>query len=163
MPGTVEGDTLVLQGHPVRTRKVYSVPLTIECEFELEKRVANDGYFAVGLVAAGTPGDVGSMNMRWLQIACRGAGAPSGRDALSFQARDVGARDRLVWGEEPFAIEAGKHYALRLELMENRIHLVLDGHAYELHGVKIPYQQFCILLNSWQPTNRWYVRNFSVH
>ena len=163
MPAKLEDGELVLQGHPVRTRAVYSVPLTIECEFELENRVAPDGYCGIGFVPAGSPDDVGPRDLRWLQIAYRGTGAGTGRDGLSFLARDSGSRDKLVWGEEPFVIQAQKYYAIRLEVTEDHVRVVIDGHPYDLNGVKIPYKQFRVQLNSWQPTDRWHVRNLVLH
>ena len=163
VPGSLEGETLVLQGHPVRTHETYSVPLTIECEVELEARVATDGFFGMGFVPASAPPDVGPLNLRWLQIACRGPSAASGRDALIFLARDGGLRDRIVWGEQPFAVTAGKPYTVRLEVTEDGIRAVIDGRAYDLKGVKIPYKRFHIWLDGWQPTDRWRVRNFVIH
>jgi hypothetical protein len=163
VPGNLEGETLVLQGHPVRTHETYSAPLTVECEVELEARVAADGFFGVGFVPVGAPPDVGPLNLRWLQIACRGSSAASGRDALAFLARDGSVKDRLVWGEKPFAVTAGKPCTVRLEVAEDGIRVVVDGRAYDLKGVKIPYNRFHIWLDGWQPTNRWRVRNFVIH
>jgi hypothetical protein len=37
----------------------------------------------------------------------------------------------------------------------------LDKATYELK-LPAPYDRFQITLRGWQPTNRWYVRNFAV-
>lgn len=163
LAASLDGGDLILQGHSVRTHEARSSPLTIECEVELEERVATDGFFGVGFVPVGHPGDIGPLNLRWFQIAYRGAGTSSGRDGLEFLGRDNNVRDRILWGEEPFIVKARKPYAIRVEVTEDQVRVVIDDHAYDLKGVKIPYEQFYIQLLSWQPTNRWHVRKFSIH
>jgi hypothetical protein len=154
---------LVLQGHPVRTRKAYSLPITIECKVVLEARVATDGYFGVGIVPVGSPPDVDPRNLRWLQIACRGPASESSRDGLSLLGRDDTGKDKLLWGEKPFPITAGKPFSIQLEVTAGRVHLVIDDRTYDIDGIEIPYKQFYIQLVSWQPADRWHVQNFSVH
>ena len=163
LAASLEGGDLILQGHSVRTHEAYSSPLTIECVVELEGRVGNDGLFGVGFVPTGQPGDTGPVNHRFLQIAYRGAGVSDGRDSLAFLARDNNVRDTILWGEEPFVVQARKPYAIRVEVTEDQVRVVIDDHAYDLKGVKIPYKRFYIQLYSWQPTNRWHVRKFSIH
>jgi hypothetical protein len=159
---SLAGGDLVLQGHPVRTHKAYSAPLTIDCEVELEARVASDGFFGVGFVALGEPPDNGHIHLRWLQMACRGPEAEDSRDGFSFLGRDGILKDKLLWGEEPFPIKSGKVYSIRLEVTEDQVRIIIDGRTYDLKDVKIPYKEFYIYLLSWQPTNRWHVRNFVV-
>jgi hypothetical protein len=93
----------------------------------------------------------------------RNPGTYSGKDALVFLDRDDGSPDKTVWGEQPFIVQAHKVYTMRFEITAAQVRIVIDGQAYDLAGVKIPYERFCIQLGGWQPANRWHVRNFSIH
>jgi hypothetical protein len=93
----------------------------------------------------------------------RNPGAYSGKDALVFVDRDAGSPDKTAWGEQPFVVQARKPYAIRIEITTTQVRLVIDGQAHDLVGVRIPYERFYVQLGGWQPTNRWHVRNFSIH
>jgi hypothetical protein len=162
-PASLEGNELILQGRPVRTQQTYSAPLVVDCEFELEARVAPDGFFGIGFVPVGEPPENGPLHIRWLQVAYRNS-EPEGRaDVFSFLGRDGMLRDGLLWGETPLPIQAGKVYSVRLEVQENHVRLVIDDHDYDLSAVTVPYKEFHIYLFGWQPTNRWHVKEFSIH
>ena len=153
---------LLLQGQSVRTRAVYAAPLIIECEVELENRLASDGSFAVGFVPADSPRDVDPVNIRQFRLIYRNPGAYSGQDGLVLEGRNDASGSETIWGEEPFLLEAGKPYVVRLEITPEHLLVVINGRAYDLKDVKIPYNRFYVQLGSWQPVNRWHVRNFVV-
>ena len=43
IPAIIKNNDILLQGSPVRSQTSYTLPLTVECEVELEERTANDG------------------------------------------------------------------------------------------------------------------------
>lgn len=162
-PATMSGGDLILRGQRVRTTRSYFAPLTVDCQVELEGRRASDGSFDVEFVPVGSPLNISSANGRVFRMIYRNPGAYSGKDALVFVARDAGSPDKTVWGEQAFIVRARKPYAIRIEISTTQVHLVIDGQAYDLKGVRIPYGRFYVQLGGWQPTNRWHVRDFSIH
>jgi hypothetical protein len=162
LPAHVNNGDLILQGQSVRTRAVYAMPLIIECKVELENRLASDGSFAIGFVPADSPRDVDPVNIRQFRLIYRNPGAYSGQDGLVLEGRDNASGGETLWGEEPFVLEAGKPYVVRLEITTEHLLVVINGRAYDLKDVKIPYNRFYVQLGSWQPVNRWHVRNFVV-
>lgn len=162
-PAQVENGDLILQGQRVRTRMVYSAPLVIECAVELEDRLAPDGYVGLEIVPGNSPRDMAPPDFRSFRMIYRNPGAYSGRDGLDVCGREGPSGDRILWGEEPFTVKARTTYAIRLEVAADHMRAIINGTSYDLKGVKVPYKQFCIQLVSWQPTDRWHVRNFVVH
>jgi len=147
----------------VRTHETYSAPLVIECVVELEKREAADGYFGLEIVPNGSPRDVTPTKFRSFRMIYRNPGAYSGKDVLAVFGRDDSSGDRTLWGEEPFPVAAPTPYALRLEIVGGHLRGEINGKRYNFQGVQIPYKQFYIQLESWQPSNRWHVKEFSLH
>jgi hypothetical protein len=162
-PATVSGGDLILQGQMVRTRLAYSTTLTIGCDVELEQRDAPDGSFDAEFVPVGSSPELKPASARIFRMIYRNPGAYSGKDALVFVERDPGSPDKTVWGEQPILIRAGKPFHLQFVLTATRTQIAIDGQTYDLNGVGIPYERFVVQLGGWQPTNRWHVRNFSIH
>jgi len=162
-PARIVGGDLILQGQRVRTDTPYEAPVVIECTVELEDRLAPDGFFGLEFVPIGSPRDTGPANFRRFRIIYRNAAAKSGHDALDMYAGDAASGQKILWGEEPFTVEARKPYAVRFEVLADQMRITINGTAYDLKDVKIPYKQFYIQLVGWQPTDRWHVRNFSIH
>jgi hypothetical protein len=161
-PAQIKDGDLVLQGQMVRTHETYSTPLVVECEVELENRTAPDGYVGVEFVPAGAPRDLAPTRFRSFRIIYRNPGAYSGKDGLAVFGRDDSAGDKMLWGEAAFYVDAKKSYTIRLEIAADHVHGLINGKSYDFQGVTIPYKQFYIQLEGWQPTNRWHVRKFSV-
>jgi hypothetical protein len=157
---SLEKSDLVLQGRPVRTVKTYSVPLTVECEVFLEVHSATDGGLHVRFVPPGEPADANLLNSVDVLTGYRNHDAT--RQALSIQRLDSSIRGKILWGEQPFTIDPGKPYHLKVQLLPDRIRISVDGTTYEAKGVAVPYETFHIQLMSWQPTNRIHVRNFAL-
>ena len=157
-PALIGPDEIVLQGRNIRSQQTFTQPLTIECDVQLEERTASDGSLAITLVPAGAPADMDPEELIQFRMIYRSAGAYSGRDALVIE-----KRYGTVWGEEPFKLRAGEPYHLKLEVTSSGLRISVNGQAYEPDHVTVPFGKFHIQFGGWQPTNRWHVRNITVH
>ena len=65
---TIHGTDILLQGNPVRSLTSYTLPLTIDCEFELEERTTTDGGLWFHVLNATDPRDLEAgrtYQLRW--------------------------------------------------------------------------------------------------
>jgi hypothetical protein len=165
-PAKVVEDGIILHGQPVRTREHFTLPVTVECEVKLEEDPANDGFFLVRVFPAGeaVPLDLEQDECFEFVMGYRKPAAGTGQDALSIQHRWQvrPSRFKTVWGETPFPLSAGEPYKLKLELLADKMRITINDRTFEAEGVAIPYKEFQIQLDSWQPANRWRLRHLIV-
>ncbi len=161
-PATLTSNALVLQGQDVRTKSVYSAPLTVECNVELEVRATSDGSFAIKFIPSGEPADSDPRQIVAFRMIYRNPGAYSGKDGLVIERRSGSLRGDMPWGEEPFDLKAAISYHVTLEVLADRLRVTINKQTYEAIGVTVPYKKFCVQLSSWQPLDAWLVRNFVV-
>jgi len=156
----IEGDDLVLRGQEVRTQRTYSAPVTVEFDVMLEERLANDGYLTCLFVPATQAVDRDLERGLMLQFRYDRSG-----DWMSvyelFQHRPI--YQGKDWSNSPLTIKPGSWHHLKYEAEKDGLRITVDGQPYNSGGVVVPYDTFYIELSGWQPTNRWHVRNFSVH
>jgi hypothetical protein len=168
MPAEWENGELILTGQPVRSRRSFTAPVRISCEVELDQRSAHDGGMTFMFEPEGVPLDhQGEQKVAFaMNYGHNGADDGTGHLvvwqllALRENFHPVG---KTLWGEEPFALKAGKRYRVELEITADGMRAAIDGKAYRLDGAGVPYRRFRLSLEGWQPTNRWHIHNFTVH
>jgi len=149
----IEKDAILLQGQPVRTRETYPSPLTTEFNASLEDRTATDGNLRVMFLRAGQPKNADPTGYIMFCLTYRN----NGQDELEL----YGQGGRL-W-QQPFTVEAGLAYHIKLELRpETGIVVTINGKTFELTSGQVSFSPVAIQLQGWQPTDRWHVRNFTV-
>jgi hypothetical protein len=161
-PAKLAGNALVLQGQDVRTKGLYGAPLTVEYDVELEARATSDGSFEVKFIPSGEPAESEPHQMVKFRMIFRNPGAYSGKDGLAIERRSGSLRGDTVWGEEPFDLRPAVSYHVILEILADRFRMTINKRTYEALGVTVPYKLFYVQLSSWQPQDKWLVRNFAV-
>ena len=162
LPPTMAGTALVLQGQDVRTASLYTAPLTVECDVELEARTTSDGSFGIKFIPSGEPADSEPDQIVMFRMIYRNPDAYSGKDGLVIERRNGSMRGETAWGEEPFDLQAAISYHITLEILADRLRVSIDKLTYEAVGVTVPYKKFYVQLSSWQPGDKWLVRSFAV-
>lgn len=156
----VQGEDLILRGQNVRTRDSYVVPVTVEFDAMLEARVASDGALTCEFVPATQPADREPERHVELLFHYDERG-----DALSVQERFQRwpTQKFKTWSRSPLSMKPGSWHHMKYEVTKDALRITVDGQGYSSGGAVVPYDAFYIYLLSWQPTNRWRVRDFSVH
>jgi hypothetical protein len=158
VPPRFENGEVILQGaQDVRSKKVYSAPMTVECEVMLEERSSTDGSFQLRLVAEGESANVDAKRFASLGLGYR----RNGTDQLFTSQRPNSQHDFQVIADLP--IRAGQPYRIKLEVQQARWRITVNGQTYEVTDVSLPSEHFYIQLYGWQPTDRWHVRSFKVY
>ena len=67
------------------------------------------------------------------------------------------------WSRSPLSVDPGNWHHMKYEVTNTGLNISIDGRTYDSNGAAVPYKMFYVSLLSWQPTNRWHVRNFSIH
>jgi hypothetical protein len=156
----IEGEDVVLRGQNIRTQRSYSAPITVEFDAMLESRVADDGALMCELVPSTQALDKEpERNLRVLfQYDQQG-------DAISVQERFQRwpTPNYKIWSRSPLSINTGNWHHMKYEVTNGGLNISVDGRTYDSDGAGVPYKVFYVSLLGWQPTNRWHVRNFSIH
>jgi hypothetical protein len=162
-PVMAQGD-LLLHGQDVRTQNTYTPPVTIECDVVLESRAASDGSFDLDFLATGQPLDTVPRQLTKFRIIYSNTGEYSSVDRLEID-RQEGVQGSIVWTGPPFKVEADKTYHLKVVVLAGgKLSVSINGiDAGIPDTVALPYPSFQVQLGGWQPSNRWHVRNFSIH
>jgi hypothetical protein len=158
-PVAIEGGDLVLPGWYLRTRSVYSKPVTIEMDIKLEDRKANDGCVWIDLWPVGLPSDVEPARFFSVSVGYAEDGTWGVTVAERLQRWPL--KELTVLKRQPIQSSIGKWHHLELDCLGDSTRIALDEATYELKS-PAPYDRFQITLRGWQPTNRWHVRNFVV-
>jgi hypothetical protein len=156
-PATIEKGDLILQGQEVSSRGTYRKPLTIECDFLLEKRVAGEGALIVRFLPPDQPTDATPKQLVQFELVYRGE-----TNVTFIQRCDGSVRCKTVWGEEAVILKDGEPNHLKLEILSDGMRFAVNGQTFEASGVTVPYDKFHVRLWSWEPMNRWHVSNFVV-
>ncbi len=156
----IEGEDLVLRGKEIRTEQSYSPPVTVEFDAMLEQRVSNDG--ALACVFVPTTQAVDRDTERGVYVLFH---YDSDGDAVSVQERlqRWPTHKRKDWSRTPLSIKPGTWHHMHYEVLKDSMHIMVDDQIYPSGGAVVSYAPFYIYLFGWQPTNRWHVRNFSIH
>ena len=163
-PATMGKNDLQLQGQDVRTQRAYAPPVTIECDVVLESRSASDGSFDLYFLPTGQPLDVIPRQLTKFRIIYSNTGDYGSVDRLEIDRRE-GDKGFVVWTETLFKVEAGKVYHLKVDVLSaGKLNISINDVEASIPGtVSLAYRSFQVQLGSWQPTNRWHVRNLSIH
>jgi hypothetical protein len=157
-PATVDTGEIVIRGQPVCTKQAYSAPLTFECEFTVDQPLTHLEYAAITFTPEGadpcSDPPVGSLDVL---LQYEGAGGDGGHLYIQRRGRGV-----VSLTKEPFVLQAGKPYQLRVEVLSDVLRITLNGQAYEAEGITLPFKAFHIRLYGWKPDKVWHVRNVTV-
>jgi hypothetical protein len=151
---------IVLMGQPVRTVQSYSGPLTISFDTFLSQKTANDGFLLLTFIPTGIPSNLSPIPGTWLDWQYGPSG--SGPDELVFQQATTSART-TVWSA-PFALTLGltNHFAMTVG-NAGQLTLSVNGTPFALpSSTDVPFSQYQIELDGWQPANTWHVLNFTA-
>lgn len=153
----IEKSDMVLRGQDVRTRRAYSVPVTVEFEAHLEKRNAESGIFTCMFAPTNQPADAEprefvSVTIQYDQTA----------HALVVARRSGKAQQETILAL-PFAPPAGKPSRLRIEVAKDGMNITLNGQKLVVPDAKVPYDKFHIGFSTVPVSDHWRVRNFVVH
>ena len=159
-PATLDAGEIVIQGQPVWTKPAYSAPLAFEGEFMVDQPLTHLENAAITFVpesadpSLGPP--AGSLD---ILLQFEGAsGADGGHLYLQRRGREV-----VSLTKKPFALQAGKSYRLKVEILADAVRVTLNGQVYEAPGITLPFKAFHIRLSGWMPDKVWHVRNSVVH
>jgi hypothetical protein len=155
--------TFLLRGQSIRSRGSFSGPVTISLDTVLEDRIGTDGYVSIELLPDGLSAAEQSPQVFGFYMVYRN----NANDGLTIYQRlglteDFHPVSRLVWGEQPFGISAGRPYHIELHVGNSSWTVSINGKQFEILDIAIPYKNYQIQINGWQPTVRWHVRNLSV-
>ena len=162
-PALIQNNNILLQGRPVRTQTSYTLPLTIECEVELEERAATDGAAWFDVV---DEQDSRNLDPKRCVMFTFGYAHPASRfntGELSVWRCDGNSHGPMVWGKTPFPVAAGQTYQLRWDIRADGMTMTIDGQTFDIPDVTVPWEKVQVRLMGWQPANRWHVRNLTIH
>jgi len=162
-PAIIQGNDILLQGRPVRTQTSYTLPMTIECEVELEERTATDGAAWLYVV---DEQDSRKLDPKRCVMFTFGYAHPASRfqtGELSVWRCDGDSHGPMVWGKTPFPMAAGQAYKLRWDIRSDGMKMTLDDQTFDIPNVTVPWENVQVRLMGWQPANRWHVRNITIH
>jgi hypothetical protein len=153
---------MVLRGWYLRTRNLYTRPLTIDCEVVLESGEPRTGAFYIRLVPPDSPKDLHPS--RSVDLVFGSSTDETGNDHYSaaIEVHDSRRHANTVWREEPIVMKLGQPYQLRWELVGDHMRVSINDRSYVVKDTAVGYEHFYIQLRGWQPTNDWHVRNFVI-
>jgi len=149
-----------VQGRPVRTRRKFSVPLTLECDVTLEQMPDLGGGFSVIIFPPGPEADIDPERSQRLTL---GFEDPKGEPldtTPSINQYEGAPRGQTIWKGGSFPLKPGELYRLRLDISATGWRIAINDHTYETRDAPVPYDEVMIELWNWQPSTRWRVRNF---
>jgi len=156
-PARVDGDTIELRGRAVRSQQVYTAPLMFECEFSVDHPLRHLEHVLIQLVPEGTERDIyGPAGTASVLLQYENGRDGGGR--LAVQSGGGGWVDVLP---NPFVLQAGKPYRVRVELLADSARITLNDQIAEPMKLTVP-SRFHIQLRGWLPDRVWRVRNARV-
>jgi hypothetical protein len=157
VPPRFENGEVIVQGaQDARSRKLYSVPLTVECDVVLEARASQQGAFRLRFVAEGQPRDFDAKQFISLELAYR----QNRPDQLTIVQRPLTRQDRVL---ENMSVHADRAYHIRIHLQPDHWQVTLNDETYEIDGISMPSERFYIQLYGWEPADRWHVSHFKAY
>jgi len=159
-PAVIDEGAITLRGRPVRTKQTYSAPLTVECEFTVDRPLRHLEHAKITIISEGTdPGIHGPDGVVNLVLQQEGAVGNGGHLYLQRPGREPAL---VSLTNEPFAIRAGKPNQIRVEILADTFRVMLNDQACEPVKVVLPFQRFHIQLSGWLPDTVWHARKISV-
>jgi hypothetical protein len=151
---------VILQGQPVRSVQVYTVPATINCDVVLDARTTTDGGLWLFLIPTGQ--SIQAINFTNAVFFDLGY-SNVGQDSLSFYQKNGLAPSTVLWSTpNPLIGGATNHVALGVAA-NGQLSLSVNGQPYSLPSTTaISFSQFQIELEGWQPGDTWQVLNFTL-
>ncbi len=157
-PAVTNGNTVTLDGQPVRTVQTFTPPVTISYDMSLDARSTSDGYLALYFMPPGQ----GTGNPDPATVAFT-IYRNDGQDALRID-QDAPSGNTTVWGEVPFSVSAETNYHVVMTVSSGgQLTWSINGEAYSItSNVTVPFNPFQLEVESWQPGDIWQVSNFTV-
>ena len=162
IPAIIKNNDILLQGSPVRSQTSYTLPLTVECEVELEERTANDGGIWFHVVEEQESRDLEPKRFVMLAFGYAHKASRFRTGELQVYRSDGDSHGPLVWGKTPFPFEPGKTYKLRWDIRSDGMKLTIDDQTFDIPNVTVPWEKLQVRIRGWQSTNRWHVRNVTI-
>ncbi len=157
-PATTNGNLITLQGQPVRTLQTFSGPLRISYDVVLAFRptgFGDDGSLQFFFLPPGETPTQSSPNVGlYMQF------WNFRPDGLSIATNNIDT----VWGVVPFSISAQTVYHVTIDVSEiGGLTWTIDNLTNSIPStVVVPYSQFQLQIQGWQPGDTWQVSNFAV-
>jgi hypothetical protein len=161
-PATTNGNLVTLQGQPVRTVQSFSGPLRISYDVLVDSRISTDGGLQLFFVPTGLSSNLISPSMQFY-FGYRNRSDEF--DALFIQIVSSNGAGTRVWGDVPFSISAQTVYHHTIDVSATgELTWIVNNLTNSIPStVKMPYEQFQLELQGWQPGGpTWSVSNFTV-
>jgi hypothetical protein len=154
-PATITPNQVVLQGHPVRSLETYSGPITLNCNVTLSNDGAGEGSLQLNFIPLGQATNLGLTSGILFVL---GYG-----DSYGDQLQLWSYPSSELWSNS-FTFAAGANYQLSMSVAANgALSLSVNGQSYPLpNSATLPFSQFQLQMEGWQPANTWTVDNFAV-
>ena len=149
---TIENGQLVLSGCAVRSRSVYSAPLTIECELQSEAPSAK-GDFYINLVPQNVPA-------KELAQDCFGIKLSDDQTTLEIWESHGNQPAHLI-KSTAIPVESKGHYKLVVEVQRGNFSVDANGVTISVKQA-VPYERFQVELRTFPPNSLWHVINFTI-
>ncbi|MCX7915415.1 MAG: hypothetical protein N3A53_03820 [Verrucomicrobiae bacterium] len=161
---TASNQTILLRGHPIRTRRPVAVPFVWECEAECTAQ--GEGPEGTDLNFFFFPPRIERDEEPATAIIFRLSAQPGARGLTLHPAlvELVGnnRQHRELWRGAVVPFAFGKPYRLRLTFDHNKVTVTLDDRTATVEPLAVELRDAHIQIWNWQPTSRWIVRNANV-
>lgn len=153
----LEEVVISLRGHPIRTKQVYALPLTIDYEVKFDDLSAGDGVVQVKLMPENSPREL--VNPQLFDCHFGYDGQAGNRQKL-LVCRGLEPGRQLMNGAA--ALRRGKWYPVRLEISREKVRITVEERTYEADLEPLGVERVRIELWGWHPEVLRTVRKFSV-
>jgi hypothetical protein len=162
-PAVITNNEIILDGQPVRSVQTFSGPLTINFDVSLDARTTTDGALEMYFIPPGQSLSNSLTNATHFRIVYRND-PTLGPDALYFEQIISATTATPLWGPTPFPVATGTVYHVNMDVSPTgALRLNIDGKAFSLSNtVNVPFGQFQIQLEGWQPDDVWHVTDFTA-
>jgi hypothetical protein len=158
----ITSNKVILDAQPARAMETFSGPITIDCDVSLDARTGTDGAFLLFFIPPGVALDKTATNSIIFQLGY----TKFGRDELYILKRrgiPQNPPDVAIFST-PYPVRAGTTYHVTLGVAATgALSLSVNDQLYPLtNAAALPFSQFQIQIQGWQPDNFWHVKNFTV-
>jgi hypothetical protein len=156
-PATTNGNEVVLQGQPVRSTQVFTRGSSFTFKTLLDLRptgFGDDGSFQFNLIPVGEATNVGLTSYTGLYMAWWNFQP----DALALY--ESGSQSGSFI---PFGIVAQKTNQVTIAVSgTGLLTWTIDGHTYSSGTETVPFSQFQVQVEGWQPTDTYHMIDFAA-
>lgn len=156
-PATVSGNQVTLQGQPVRSVETFAWGTTFTFKTVLDSRPGSptdDGSFQFNMIPLGQPTNLNLTSYTFLAMAWWNF-QPDG-----LQIFQSGPQ---VGSTVPFPIVAQKTNQVTIAISgTGLVTCIIDGQTLTSGTVTMPYSQFQVQVEGWQPTDTYHMIDFAV-